>query len=96
MALGALLLIVAPDEAWWWLLVLAAVASALCVRLTPWAHRHFDREDPGEVVIDEVAGMALALGCSPLALLQVEPDGSGAVTHQHIICDPDRHFFIID
>jgi phosphatidylglycerophosphatase A len=43
------------------MLVLAIVASLVCVALEKWAHRHYFAEDPREVVLDEVAGMALAL-----------------------------------
>jgi phosphatidylglycerophosphatase A len=41
--------------------VLAGVASLVCALLEKWAHRHYLAEDPREVVLDEVAGMALAL-----------------------------------
>ncbi|MCH2137698.1 MAG: phosphatidylglycerophosphatase A [Phycisphaerales bacterium] len=41
--------------------VLAVLASVLCVQLTPWAEARFGRHDASEIVIDEVAGMALAL-----------------------------------
>jgi len=51
------------------MLALALVASIGCVVLTPWAQRHFETEDPGQEVIDEVAGMALAIGLSPLLIV---------------------------
>lgn len=65
-ALAAIMAALAPDDIWWAMLAVAAMASVLCVVLTPWAEAYFRRTDPGEVVIDEVAGMALALGLSPL------------------------------
>lgn len=43
------------------MLVTAVLASVICVVLEKWAHRHYFAEDPREVVLDEVAGMALAL-----------------------------------
>jgi phosphatidylglycerophosphatase A len=49
-------------DAWKFLmLALAVLASLVCVLLEKWAHRHYVAEDPREVVLDEVAGMALAL-----------------------------------
>ena len=49
-------------ETWKFSLLMAAVAaSAICALLEKWAHRHYLAEDPREVVLDEVAGMALAL-----------------------------------
>ena len=49
-------------DAWKMLmLVLAGVASLVCALLEKWAHRNYLAEDPREVVLDEVAGMALAL-----------------------------------
>jgi phosphatidylglycerophosphatase A len=50
--------------------VLAVVSSILCVVLAPWYESHFGRTDPGEVVIDEVAGMSLCL----LAVAALSPD----------------------
>ena len=43
------------------MLSIAIIATILCVALAPWAIDHFKRNDPGEVVIDEVAGQSLAL-----------------------------------
>ncbi|MEY4298989.1 MAG: hypothetical protein RIR25_225 [Verrucomicrobiota bacterium] len=42
-------------------LLIALVASLVCIVGEKWAHRHYLAEDPREVVLDEVAGMALAL-----------------------------------
>jgi len=54
------------------MLALALVTSLACLLLEKWAHRHYVAEDPREVVLDEVAGMALALaiaGPLPSAIL---------------------------
>jgi len=53
--------LVSPDAWKFLLLVTVAVSTVVCVRLEKWAHRHYMAEDPREVVLDEVAGMALAL-----------------------------------
>lgn len=58
---------------WWKILMLsvAVVSSMVCVLLEGWSHRHYIAEDPREVVLDEVAGMALALaivGPQPAAI----------------------------
>ena len=45
---------------------LAVIASVLCIALTPWAEQHFQTDDPGQEVIDEIAGMALTVAVSPL------------------------------
>lgn len=51
----------APDT-WKLLMLLLAVASTVvCAVGEKWAHRHYLAEDPREVVLDEVAGMALTL-----------------------------------
>jgi len=42
-------------------LLIAMMASLLCFLGEKWAHRHYLAEDPREVVLDEVAGMALTL-----------------------------------
>ena len=57
----ALMPLLSPDAWKLLLLVLAGVASLVCALLEKWAHRHYLAEDPREVVLDEVAGMALAL-----------------------------------
>ena len=52
----------AGPETWQFLmLVVSILTSAICGLLEKWAHRHYLAEDPREVVLDEVAGMALAL-----------------------------------
>jgi phosphatidylglycerophosphatase A len=43
------------------MLLLAAASTVICVIGEKWAHHHYLAEDPREVVLDEVAGMALAL-----------------------------------
>jgi len=49
--------LLAPQGLQAWLIGAALVAvSALTVALTPWAERHWNKKDPGNVVIDEVAG----------------------------------------
>ncbi len=40
---------------------LVILGSFACIWLAPWYSRHFGCTDPGEVVCDEVAGMALCL-----------------------------------
>ncbi|MCC6908511.1 MAG: phosphatidylglycerophosphatase A [Phycisphaerales bacterium] len=54
------------------LLALAAASSAACVALGPWAERQFQGKDPGVVVLDETAGMSLALLLVPLARRMAE------------------------
>jgi phosphatidylglycerophosphatase A len=57
----ALMPLLSP-EAWKFLvLAVALAASVICALLEKWSHRHYLAEDPREVVLDEVAGMALAL-----------------------------------
>lgn len=46
--------------------LLAVVCSIVCVLLGPFAERHFGKKDPGQVVIDEWAGQALALFALPI------------------------------
>lgn len=41
--------------------VLFIVSTVICVAAEPWARRYYLSEDPREVVLDEVAGMSLAL-----------------------------------
>lgn len=45
----------------WWQVVLLAVISVVGLWASGVAARHFNREDPGEVVIDEVAGQLATL-----------------------------------
>ncbi len=68
--------------AWWqqaggpsqpWLLVAATVASLACLVGAGAAVRRTGIQDPGIVVMDEVAGMWLAMGCLPSRLLAIAP-----------------------
>jgi phosphatidylglycerophosphatase A len=60
--LALVLMPLLSPEAWRFvLLALAVVTSLVCALLEKWAHRNYLTEDPREVVLDEVAGMALAL-----------------------------------
>jgi phosphatidylglycerophosphatase A len=60
--LALVLMSLLSPEAWKFIMLgLAVVASVVCVALEKWAHRHYLAEDPREVVLDEMAGMALAL-----------------------------------
>lgn len=52
--------------AWWGLVIMIAAASVVNVVLGNWAVKHFGSHDPGEVVIDEVAGMWLSLLLVPM------------------------------
>ncbi len=51
----------APDHWKLLMLLLAVVATVVCAVGEKWAHHHYLAEDPREVVLDEVAGMALTL-----------------------------------
>jgi phosphatidylglycerophosphatase A len=57
----ALMPLLSPDAWKFLLLAMAVAASVICALLEKWSHRHYLAEDPREVVLDEVAGMALAL-----------------------------------
>jgi phosphatidylglycerophosphatase A len=60
--LGLLTVSFFAPETWKLLmLLLAVVATVICAAGEKWAHRHYLAEDPREVVLDEVAGMALTL-----------------------------------
>jgi phosphatidylglycerophosphatase A len=58
----------------WWIptmIGVASVATVICALGERWAQRYYVAHDPREVVLDEVAGMALALALSgphPLAV----------------------------
>jgi len=61
-ATGLLLALFLPDAVWrLTMVVLAGVSTALCVAGEKRAQRLYVAEDPREVVLDEVAGMATAL-----------------------------------
>jgi len=51
----------------WIFPVLAGVCTLVCVALGPWAERFYGKKDPGQVVIDEVAGYFLAISFFPHA-----------------------------
>ncbi|MCH2136723.1 MAG: phosphatidylglycerophosphatase A [Phycisphaerales bacterium] len=84
-ALAFVLVLYAPVEAWWILLLIAAAASLSCIWLTPWAEKHFGQSDPGEVVIDEVAGMSLAGAFSPVLLAGYSPASEGMLAAAIIV-----------
>jgi len=63
-ALIAALFVLTGVSAWAWVAVmggLVAVFSLACVAGGDWAEAEFGKKDPGEVVADETAGMALTL-----------------------------------
>jgi len=63
-ALIAALFVLTGVSAWAWVAVmggLVVVFSLACVAGGDWAEAEFGRKDPGEVVADETAGMALTL-----------------------------------
>ncbi|MEX0678416.1 MAG: phosphatidylglycerophosphatase A [Pirellulales bacterium] len=63
--IGAALSPILPDTIWRGVMaVVALVSSALCVAGEKRAQRLYLAEDPREVVLDEVAGMAVALALS--------------------------------
>lgn len=51
----------------WVMAALCALSTIGCVLWEPFSHRHFGAEDAREVVLDEVAGMALSLAMLGLA-----------------------------
>src|SRR5207248_1787145 len=65
-AVGLLLWIALPKILWLQVLAIAVVAVAGSWAGTV-AEEHFGRKDPGEVVIDEVAGMMVTLLLNPIA-----------------------------
>lgn len=52
---------------------LCVLASILCVALTPWSERRFNRADPPAMVLDEVAGQSLALLLAPTVAFESVP-----------------------
>lgn len=67
LALGMLLGGASPAAYHATLVVVVVVSSVLCIALTPWAERRFNQTDAREIVVDEVAGQALALLAAPAA-----------------------------
>jgi len=65
-AVGLLLWLVLPDILWVQLSAIVLVAAA-GVWAGSVAEAHFGRRDPGEVVVDEVAGMMVTALLNPLA-----------------------------
>ena len=65
-AVGLLLWIALPKILWLQLVVIAVVAVVGSWAGTV-AEEHFGRRDPGEVVIDEVAGMMVTVLLNPIA-----------------------------
>ena len=62
LAIGVVILLDACTSLpWWYPAVLAAVASILCVLLGPWISARWQKQDPGAVVIDELAGQWVAV-----------------------------------
>lgn len=53
--------------------VLAVLASIAGIWSAPAAIRRWNRMDPGQVVIDEVAGTLVAVACIPAATLVAQP-----------------------
>lgn len=64
-AVGLILWFVLPNILWLQLTVIALVCVAGAWSATA-AEQHFNRRDPGQVVVDEVAGMMVTLLVNPL------------------------------
>jgi phosphatidylglycerophosphatase A len=70
--IGLLLTLLLPDAVWRGaMLITAVVSTALCVAGEKRAQRLYVAEDPREVVLDEVAGMAVALALAGSGLWAV-------------------------
>ncbi len=70
--IGLLLMLLLPDAMWRGAMLITALAStALCVAGEKRAQRLYVAEDPREVVLDEVAGMAVALALAGSGLWAV-------------------------
>jgi phosphatidylglycerophosphatase A len=67
-AVGLLLWLVLPDVHWLQVLAIAAI-SVVGAWSGSVAEEHFHRRDPGQVVVDEVAGMMVTLAFNPLPSL---------------------------
>jgi phosphatidylglycerophosphatase A len=65
-----------PPGLWQWLFAAGAVLATVAgILACPAAIRHWQREDPSHVVIDEVAGQWLALACVPTVISVANPWG---------------------
>ena len=64
-AVGLLLWLALPDIHWAQVLAIV-VTSVVGAWSGSVAEEHFDRRDPGQVVVDEVAGMMVTLAFNPL------------------------------
>ena len=73
-------LVACPTQARVGLLIGVAVATLAGLACSPAACRHFARKDPGQVVIDEVAGVLAGLCLLPSHLLRDTPLAAVAVT----------------
>ena len=70
--IGLLLMLLLPEAIWRGAMLITAVAStAICVAGEKRAQRLYVAEDPREVVLDEVAGMAVALALAGSGLWAV-------------------------
>jgi len=60
---------IAPTFVLWQVILVIAMSlfSALCVATGPFAVEHFQRKDPGPMVLDEAAGICLTLLMQPIA-----------------------------
>ncbi|MFW5653450.1 MAG: phosphatidylglycerophosphatase A, partial [Planctomycetota bacterium] len=61
------------------LFVVLVAACVACVALGSWGEQHWQAKDPGVIVIDEVAGMALGLLLVPLPVLAAVTEEAGTV-----------------
>lgn len=76
--------------------VVVLAASVGCVALGSWAEEHYHGKDPGVVVIDEVAGMGLALMFLPSVLPSSTGDGGSVLSGYLIILGAYILFRIFD
>jgi len=78
------------------LVLLITISSIACITLGPWAEKHYHGKDPGVVVIDEVAGMALALLYLPTTLPTATGEPGSAMSGYLIIISAYILFRIFD
>jgi len=64
------------------MLGLCLLASLVCLVFGGWSEGHFGGKDPGQVVIDEVAGQSIPLMFLPFAAAETE---TGDLTHNLIL-----------